>query len=125
MSKKVRRASSEKLKVRAKRKTRIRAKLAGDAERPRLAIFRSNRHLSAQVIDDQKGVTLLSASTLEEELRSKAGANLSGAKELGALVAKRAMAKNISSVVFDRSGFLYHGRVKAMADAAREAGLKF
>jgi len=94
-------------------------------ERPRLAVFRSNRHIYVQLVDDVKGHTLVAASSLEEELKEKVGGTIEGAKTLGNLVAKRALAKNISQIVFDRSGYLYHGRVKALADSAREGGLKF
>ena len=88
-------------------------------------MFRSNRHIYVQLVDDVKGHTLVAASSLEEELKEKVGGTIEGAKTLGNLVAKRALAKNISQVVFDRSGYLYHGRIKALADAAREGGLKF
>ena len=125
MATKVRRYTSSKVQIRFKRKKRIRANLEGTAERPRLAIFRSNQHFYAQLIDDVKGITLAAASTQEKDLRDKLGGTIEGAKTVGNLIAKRAMAKNISSVVFDRSGYLYHGRVQALADAAREAGLKF
>lgn len=90
-----------------------------------MSVFRSNCHLYVQLVDDVKGHTLVAASTAEEELRDKVGGTIEGAKTLGNLVAKRALAKNISQVVFDRSGYLYHGRIKAVADAAREGGLKF
>lgn len=125
MSKKIGRQTSNKLKVRFKRKRRIRGSLEGTTERPRLAVFRSNRHISVQVIDDAKSVTLVAATTLESELKDKVTGSVEGAKAIGGLIAKRALAKNISRVVFDRSGYLYHGRIKALADAAREAGLKF
>lgn len=125
MSKKIGRQTSNKLKVRFKRKRRIRGSLEGTTERPRLAVFRSNRHISVQVIDDAKSVTLVAATTLESELKDKVTGSVEGAKAIGGLIAKRALAKNISQVVFDRSGYLYHGRIKALADAAREAGLKF
>jgi len=125
MSKKIGRQTSNKLVVRFKRKTRIRATLEGTTERPRLAVFRSNKHISVQVIDDTQGSTLVAATTQEEELKNKVGGSAEGAKAIGGLIAKRALAKNISQVVFDRSGYLYHGRIKALADAAREAGLKF
>ncbi len=103
--------------------TRIRKKIAGTPERPRLAVFRSVKHIYAQVIDDRKGQTLVSASSLEKSVPG--GGNLSGAKSIGKLVAERAIEKGIKRVVFDRGGFLYHGRVKAVAEAAREAGLEF
>ena len=102
---------------------RIRAKLAGTAERPRLNVFRSLNHIYAQVIDDQKGETLASASSLA--LKAKTGGNVASAKEIGKAIAEQATAKGIKKVVFDRGGFLYHGRIKALADAAREGGLEF
>ena len=125
MATKIRRKTSQKQVVRFKRKRRIRASIEGTAERPRLSVFRSNQHLYAQLVDDAKGHTLVAASTLEESLREKVGGSVEGAKTLGNLVAKRALAKNISKVVFDRSGYLYHGKIKALADAAREGGLQF
>ncbi len=102
---------------------RIRKKLTGTDERPRLSIYRSTAHIYAQIIDDSKGTTLVSASTVEA--KSKTGGNLASAKEVGKAVADKAKAKGITKVVFDRGGYLYHGRVKALADAAREAGLQF
>ncbi len=117
--------TSQKQIIRFKRKKRIRATLEGDVTRPRLSVFRSNRHLYVQLVDDLGGHTLVAASTNEEELKGKVGSSVEGAKTLGQLIAKRAIAKNIEQVVFDRSGYLYHGRVKALADAAREGGLKF
>jgi large subunit ribosomal protein L18 len=102
---------------------RIRRRVAGTEERPRLAVFRSVKHIYAQVIDDTKGHTVASASSKEAELKS--GGNLMGAKEIGKLVAERAKEKGVKAVVFDRGGYLYHGRIKALADAAREAGLEF
>jgi len=125
MATKIRLHTSQKKATRFKRKKRIRARVEGTAERPRLAVFRSNAHLYAQVIDDVKGHTLVAASTSEEDLKSKVGATIEGAKSVGQLIAKRALAKNVSLVVFDRGGYLYHGRIKALADAAREGGLKF
>ena len=109
---------------------RLRKRIAGTPERPRLAVFRSVSHIYAQVIDDQAGTTLVSASTTEPALKAKLtegakGGNVAGAKAIGAAVAERLKAKGITRVVFDRGGFLYHGRVKAVADAAREAGLEF
>jgi len=98
--------------------------VAGTPERPRLAVFRSVNHIYAQVIDDGQGHTLVAAASTEKELRGKGG-NLEGAKLIGTTVAQRAKEKGISKVVFDRGGYLYHGRVKALADAAREAGLEF
>lgn len=103
---------------------RIRAKVAGTAARPRLAIFRSLQHIYAQVIDDQDGKTVVSASTVEKPLHGKGG-NVEGARLIGKTVAERAKEKGITRVVFDRGGFLYHGRIKALAEAAREAGLEF
>ncbi len=125
MATKIRRTTSNKQVVRFKRKRRIRGKLEGSVERPRMAVFRSNSHLYVQLIDDVKGHTLVAASTAEGELKEKVGGSVEGAKTLGVLLAKRALAKNIAHVVFDRGGYLYHGRVKALADAAREGGLKF
>lgn len=112
-------------KVRKVRHLRVRKKLVGTAERPRLNVFRSNQHIYAQVIDDVKGVTLVSASTLDPELKGANGGNVDAAQKVGALVAKRAQEKGVKNVVFDRGGFLYHGRIKALADSAREAGLEF
>ena len=103
---------------------RIRKKLQGTAERPRLNVYRSLNHIYVQVIDDMHGKTLVSASTAEGE-KKKTGGNVTAAKELGKAIAERAKAKGISKVVFDRGGYIYHGRVKALADAARESGLKF
>ena len=102
---------------------RIRRKLAGTGERPRLNVYRSLNHIYAQVIDDQKGETLVSASSLQ--LKLKTGGNIASAKEIGKAVAEKAVEKGIKKVVFDRGGYLYHGRIKALADAAREAGLEF
>jgi len=102
---------------------RIRRKVKGSNERPRLTIYRSLNHIYAQVIDDLSGVTLVSASTTEKDLRGSSGGNLDAAKRVGATIAERALAKGIEQVVFDRGGYLYHGRVKALTDAARAAGL--
>ena len=102
---------------------RIRRKLRGSTERPRLAIYRSLNHIYAQVIDDLEGQTLVSASTTEKDLRGSSGGNVDAARRVGKTIAERALAKGISSVVFDRGGYLYHGRIKALTDAAREAGL--
>jgi large subunit ribosomal protein L18 len=107
---------------------RIRKRVAGTPERPRLAVFRSQSHIYAQVIDDDAGRTLCSASSLDKELKddgAKRGANVAAAKKVGQLIASRAKEKGIQDVVFDRGGFQYHGRIKALADAARESGLKF
>ena len=107
-----------------KRHLRVRKKISGTAECPRLCVFRSNTNLYAQVIDDVNNVTLTSASTLDKEVETKKS-NKEAAKEVGALVAKRALEKNIKSVVFDRGGYIYHGVVKELAESAREAGLEF
>ena len=109
--------------IRQRIHSRIREKLAGTAERPRLNVYRSLNHIYAQVIDDQNGVTLVSASSMQSKL--KTGGNVASAKEIGKAVAERAIEKGIKKVVFDRGGYLYHGRIKALADAAREAGLEF
>ena len=112
----------------ARRKRRLRTQIRRKAiGRPRLTVFRSSKHIYAQVIDDRKGQTLASASSLEKDMRSslKTGANVDAAKAVGKLVAERATAKGVTNVVFDRGGYRYHGRVKALADAAREGGLKF
>jgi large subunit ribosomal protein L18 len=119
--------SKTKEEIRKRLHLRIRKKLAGTPARPRLAVFRSQAHIYAQVINDEDGKTLCSASTTDKDLRakSKTGANVAAAKSVGALIATRAKEKGIEAVVFDRGGFQYHGRIKALADAAREAGLKF
>ena len=109
--------------IRQRIHVRIREKLSGTTERPRLNVYRSLNHIYAQVIDDQKGETLVSASTLS--LKVKTGGNVAAAKEIGKAVAEAAVEKGIKKVVFDRGGFLYHGRIKALADAAREGGLEF
>ncbi len=109
--------------IRQRIHARIRQKLSGTGERPRLNVYRSLNHIYAQVIDDQKGETLVAASTLS--LKLKTGGNVAAAKEIGKAIAEAASAKGIKKVVFDRGGFLYHGRIKAVADAAREAGLDF
>ena len=111
--------------TRQKRHLRIRQTVVGTAAKPRLNVFRSNKQIYAQVIDDEKGVTLCSASSLDKELNLKNGSNIQAATEVGTLVAKRALGLKIETVVFDRGGYLFHGRVKALADAARAAGLKF
>jgi len=118
--------SKDKQIARTRRHYRVRKKVAGTAERPRLAVFRSNKHISAQIIDDRAGRTLAAASTIEKELRQAGGTgNKAAASTVGRLLADRAKAAGVSRVVFDRGGFLYHGRVAAVADAAREAGLEF
>ncbi len=109
--------------IRKRIHNRIRAKLSGTTERPRLNVYRSLNHIYVQVIDDQKGETLASVSTLG--LKLKTGGNVAAAKEIGKAIAEKATAKGIKKVVFDRGGFLYHGRIKALADAAREGGLEF
>ena len=114
----------EKKEIRNRIHRRIRRKLAGTAERPRLAVFRSVAHIYAQVIDDTQGKTLVSASSVDKGGKTKGG-NVAAAKAIGKLVAERAKEKGIKSVVFDRGGYQYHGRIKALADAAREAGLEF
>lgn len=114
-------------KARAGRHLRVRKRVRGTAERPRLAVFRSLHHIHAQIIDDDAGRTLAAASTVDPELRKqlKSGGNLEAAKAVGVLIASRAKDKGIGAVVFDRGGSLYHGRVKALAEAAREGGLEF
>jgi large subunit ribosomal protein L18 len=114
----------EKNRKRLKRKIHIRKYISGTAERPRMSVFRSNRALYIQVIDDGKGNTLASVSTLEKELRS-IKATLEGAGQVGEIMGKRLLEKNIKTVVFDRNGYLYHGLVKAMADGVRKAGIQF
>jgi large subunit ribosomal protein L18 len=106
---------------------RIRQKVSGTAERPRLAVFRSLKQIYVQAIDDQTGATIASASTLEKEFKEsgKFGGNVDAAKSVGTFIANRLMEKGVTAAVFDRGGFMYHGRVKALAEAAREAGLKF
>lgn len=111
--------------IRQRVHTRIRKKLQGTTERPRLAVFRSVAHIYAQLIDDTKGVTIAAASSTEKEGKPVTGGNVAAAREIGKRVAERAKERGIDKVVFDRGGYLYHGRVKALADAAREAGLEF
>ncbi|MFD1708096.1 50S ribosomal protein L18 [Siminovitchia sediminis] len=115
----------DKNKVRKKRHARVRTKVSGTGARPRLSIYRSNKNIYAQLVDDEKGITLASASTLDKELNIESAGNVEAAQKVGELIAKRAAEQNIKSVVFDRGGYLYHGRVKALADAARENGLEF
>jgi len=110
--------------ARRKRSVRLKLRRSGGG-RPRLSVFRSSKHIYAQVIDDLKGSTVAAASSLEKDMRSKTGANVDAAKAVGKLVAQRAIEKGVKSVVFDRGGYLYHGRIKALADAAREGGLQF
>jgi len=109
--------------VRVRKHDRVRAKISGTASCPRLVVFRSNKHIEAQIIDDVKGVTLASASSVSMKLEN--GSNIEAAKKVGAAVAEAAKAAKIKEVVFDRGGYVYHGRVAALADAAREGGLKF
>lgn len=112
--------------ARLRRHRRIRARLAGTAERPRLNVFRSHQHIYAQIIDDEKGHTLVAASTMDEDIKKIAGGlTVEKAGAVGRLIGERARAHGISKVAFDRGGYRYHGRVKALADAAREAGLEF
>jgi large subunit ribosomal protein L18 len=116
-------ANTNRAVVRAAIHTRIRRKVKGSSERPRLAIYRSLNHIYAQVIDDLHGQTLVSASTTEKDLRAGSGGNLEAARRVGQAIAERALSKGIEQVVFDRGGYLYHGRIKALTDAARSAGL--
>lgn len=119
-------SSKDKQAARLRRHYRVRKKVSGTAERPRLAVYRSNKHIVAQVIDDRSGRTLAAASTVEKDVRQGGGTgNKSGAATVGRLVAERARAAGVTKVVFDRGGFLYHGRVAAVGDAAREAGMEF
>lgn len=118
--------SQERREARIRRHRRVRKKISGTAQRPRLAVFRSNKHLTVQVIDDESGRTLASVSTTQADQRALgSGATVEAARRLGTLIAERARAAGVTSVVFDRGGFLYHGRVAAVAEAAREAGLEF
>ena len=114
----------DRAKARNKRHQRIRNKISGTPECPRLSVFRSSKHIYAQIIDDVNGVTLVSASSLDKGFDGNGG-NIEGAKKVGEAVAKAALDKKIENVVFDRSGYLYHGRVKELAEGAREGGLKF
>lgn len=113
--------------IRVKKHNRMRNKIQGTTQRPRLAVFRSEKHIYAQIIDDMTGTTLAAASTVEKDIKAavKATSNVEAAAAVGTAIAKKAAAKGIEEVVFDRGGFLYHGRVKALAEAAREAGLQF
>ena len=115
---------ADKNQTRQKRHLRIRNKVHGTAERPRLNVFRSLAHIYAQVIDDEKGITLAAASSMDKDFKGKGG-NIAAAKSVGTAIAKKALEKGIENVVFDRGGYIYHGRVAALAEAAREAGLKF
>ena len=118
-------STKDKQRARARRHHRVRKLVNGTAQRPRLAVFRSNKHITAQIIDDRSGRTLAAASTVEADLRGGATSNIEAAKKVGALVAERAKAAGVDTVVFDRGGFMYHGRVAALADAARQGGLEF
>lgn len=111
--------------ARQKRHLRVRKNIVGTSTTPRLNVFRSNQHIYAQIIDDTKKETLVCASSNDKELKLQNGSNIEAAKQVGALVAKRALEQSIKAVVFDRGGYLYHGRVKALAEGAREAGLEF
>jgi len=115
----------DKQRLRLRRHYRVRKHVSGTTERPRLAVFRSNKHISAQVINDVDGRTVAAASSVEKDLKSGSGGNRDAAKKVGQLVGERAKAAGVTQVVFDRGGFRYHGRVAALADAAREAGLEF
>lgn len=117
----------EKRDARLKRHKRIRKKVSGTTERPRLSVFRSLKHIYAQIINDEEGVTLVSICTLSPEIKEQIqyGGNIAVSKIVGELIAKKALEKGIKTVVFDRGGYIYHGRVKALAEAAREAGLQF
>lgn len=116
-------ANTDRAQIRTAIHQRIRRKVKGSGEKPRLAIYRSLNHIYAQVIDDHNGQTLVSASSTEKELRGNTGGNLDAARRIGQAIAERALAKGIENVVFDRGGYLYHGRIKALTDAARAAGL--
>ena len=119
-------SAQHKREARLRRHRRVRKKVQGSAERPRLAVFRSNKHISAQVIDDEAGHTLAAASTVEPDIRSSGSTGtVDAASRVGALLGERAKAAGVDKVVFDRGGFLYHGRIAAAAEAAREAGLEF
>ena len=118
-------ANTNRAEIRTAIHSRIRRKVKGDTERPRLAIYRSLNHIYAQVIDDRKGQTLVSASTTEKDLRGNTGGNLEAARRVGQTIAERGKEAGVGAVVFDRGGYLYHGRVKALAEAAREGGLEF
>lgn len=120
-------SKQDKNKTRKKRHLRVRKKVSGTATKPRLNVFRSAKHIYAQLIDDTRGVTLAAASTLDPEIRDQIsyGGNVEAAAKVGQLIAKRGLEKGITEVVFDRGGYLYHGRIKALADGAREGGLQF
>ena len=111
--------------ARKARHSRIRTKLSGTSDSPRLSVFRSNKQITAQIIDDEKGITLVSASSMDKDLKIENGGNIEASKLVGKSIAEKAREAKIKTVVFDRGGYLYHGRVKALADAARENGLEF
>jgi large subunit ribosomal protein L18 len=115
----------DKNQVRKKRHARVRSKLSGTTARPRLNVYRSNKHIYAQLVDDLKGITLASASTLDKDVNLESTSNVDAAKKVGEIIAKRAVEQGVKEVVFDRGGYLYHGRIQALADAARENGLQF
>jgi large subunit ribosomal protein L18 len=123
MSKKIKKATSDRLASRKHRKDRIRKKISGTADCPRMSVFRSDRHFNVQLVDDDSGMTLVNCSTMDEGMRGTVKANIEGAKKLGKKIAEEALKKNIKKVIFDRNGYRYHGTVKALADSAREAGL--
>ena len=115
----------DKNQVRKKRHARVRSKISGTTQRPRLNVFRSNKNITAQLINDEDNVTIISASSLDKDLNLDSTGNVEAAKKVGELIANRAKEKGVESVVFDRGGYKYHGRVKALADTARESGLEF
>ncbi|MEI6092877.1 MAG: 50S ribosomal protein L18 [bacterium] len=123
MSKQIKKVTSERLTARKYRKDRIRKKISGTAECPRMSVFRSDKHFNVQLIDDEAGSTLINCSTMDEGMKGTVKANIEGAKKLGKKIAEEALKKNIKQVVFDRNGYKYHGTIKALADSAREAGL--
>lgn len=118
-------SKQNRVKIRVERHRRLRNKISGTSERPRLSVYRSNNHIYAQVIDDVKGITLTSASTVEKDFELDVTSNVEAAAAVGKAIAKKALDKGINTVVFDRGGYLYHGKIKALADAAREGGLQF
>ena len=115
----------DKNEIRKRKHLRVRKTVSGTTERPRLCVYRSNSHIYAQIIDDTTGTTLAAASSLDKDVKTENGSNIEAAKEVGKLIASRAQDKKITEVVFDRGGYVYHGRVAALAEAAREAGLQF
>ena len=123
MSKQIKKVTADRFTARKYRKDRIRDKISGTPECPRMRVFRSDRHFNVQIIDDESGNTLVNCSTMHEGMKGTVKANIAGAKQLGKKVAEEALKKNIKKVVFDRNGYRYHGTIKALADSAREAGL--